>query len=828
MIDTAHSPTFPPNMSTSPLPHAKDSISSHVYFRSLPDSTTAILASPPASPPASPLTSAAPAVPHTASINAPSFVSAVSTATTPEESPILQPTGPTPSKTWHHSPRTSPAPSPDGLKARQRNHSLTPLSLPLAAGVSAMSDALNSQGQQQPQKTSLMRRVSKKLRRRTSSSAHDHDERSGPLIMRHRSDSFTGIGGGVGELGRMGTHHGMDIDDDDEEGAVVFDQLDGNNGEATARLRSGSTAAAPRSTTEGIMVPEVLQKGISLTRVTRKKKVARKFTLDVKNARVSWDPAKQSSRFYVDDIKEIRMGADARNYREEFQVHSEMEDRWATIIYAEPEQGGKLKTLHIIAPTVDIFKLWTTTLEKILRYRTEMMAGLAMQGEKSVDAHWRNYMASRDIITPPQSPRSERLGFEDVERLCRRLHVNCSRQFLKDRFKRADKDNSGYLNFAEFRRFVQLLKEREEIKTIWKSVVTDTEAGMTKKEFTAFLKDVQKVDVDADKAYINKVFRKFCRQSAKQRDGRQNTTGVTGMVRAAADHILHDSEETRMTMSAFSDFLLSSSYNPPLLISTAPESLDLSRPLNEYFISSSHNTYLLGRQVAGESSIEGYIRVLQHGCRCVEIDCWDGDDGRPIVTHGHTGTSEVYFTDVIAAIGKYAFLASPYPLILSLEVHCSLEQQIVMANILRNVLGEKLVVEPYMTNCMVLPSPQDLKHRVLVKVKGSAKHESSLLNSDFNAMAARSGGSVSSFPSSPPKQWVNSKGGSSSASSSGTSESDEDNLDGSKNKKKKPGTKIAPELGALGIYSRGQKFVNFSLPGGLPTAYLYIALRSWR
>ncbi|NXY42276.1 PLCH1 phosphodiesterase, partial [Ceuthmochares aereus] len=255
----------------------------------------------------------------------------------------------------------------------------------------------------------------------------------------------------------------------------------------------------------------------------------------------------------------------------------------------------------------------------------------------------------------------------------------------------ADTDeNQGTLNFEEFSVFYKMMSLRRDLYLLLLSY-SDKKDHLTVEELAQFLKVEQKMN-NVTPEYCLDIIQKF---EVSEENKKQNVLGIEGF--------------TNFMRSPACDI-----FNPL----HCEVHQDMDQPLCNYFIASSHNTYLTGDQLLSQSRVEMYARVLQDGCRCIEVDCWDGPDGEPVVHHGYTLTSKILFRDVAETVNKYAFIKNEFPVILSIENHCSIQQQKKIAQYLKDIFGDKLDLSSVTTeDSRQLPSPQELKGKILVKGK---------------------------------------------------------------------------------------------------------------
>ncbi|XP_026954675.1 1-phosphatidylinositol 4,5-bisphosphate phosphodiesterase delta-3 isoform X1 [Sagmatias obliquidens] len=353
---------------------------------------------------------------------------------------------------------------------------------------------------------------------------------------------------------------------------------------------------------------------------------------------------------------------------------------------------GRRKNLDLAAPTAEEAQRWVRGLAK-LRARLD-----AMSQRERLD-HWIHFYLHR-----ADSNQDSKMSFKEIKNLLRMVNVDMNDMYAYGLFKECDRSNNEWLEGPEIEEFLRRLLKRPELEEIFHRY-SGEDRVLSTPELLEFLED--QGEDDATLAHAQQLIHTYeLNETAKQHE--------------------------LMTLDGFMMYLLSpegAALNPAHTCVFQ----DMNQPLAHYFISSSHNTYLTDSQIGGPSSTEAYVRAFAQGCRCVELDCWEGPGGEPVIYHGHTLTSKILFRDVIQAVRDHAFTLSPYPVILSLENHCGLEQQAAMARHLHTILGDMLVTQLLDSqNPEELPSPEQLKGRVLVKGKRlpAARNEDGRILSD--------------------------------------------------------------------------------------------------
>uniref|UniRef100_A0A673A8L6 Phosphoinositide phospholipase C n=1 Tax=Sphaeramia orbicularis TaxID=375764 RepID=A0A673A8L6_9TELE len=376
------------------------------------------------------------------------------------------------------------------------------------------------------------------------------------------------------------------------------------------------------------------------------------------------------STFSVGDVEAVREGHQSEvllSIADEFPA-----DRCFTLVFR-----GRRGNLDLVAESAEEAQSWIRGMRKLIE-------NLENMGERERLDQWIS-----DWFKKADKNNDGRMNFKEVRDLLKMMNVDMNEHHAHRLFTMADKSQSGTLEDDEFVLFYKMLTQREDVLRVFQEYSADGQK-LSLRDLEDFLREEQLEGGDIQ-------------QQAKQLIERHEPSDAGPSLNA-------------MTFDGFLMYLGSaegSIFNPQ----QRGIFQDMSQPLCHYFISSSHNTYLMEDQLRGHSSVEGYIRALNRGCRCVEVDCWDGANGEPIVYHGHTFTSKILFKDVVNAVSNYAFKVSEYPVILSIENHCSVEQQRVMAHHLNHILGDKLLKSTLDGKAPIgLPSPEVTFKRGLSQV----------------------------------------------------------------------------------------------------------------
>ncbi|GCB72893.1 hypothetical protein scyTo_0006523 [Scyliorhinus torazame] len=471
---------------------------------------------------------------------------------------------------------------------------------------------------------------------------------------------------------------------------------------------------------EKSQLKRTLELGAVMTVFSLKKSQPERRTLQVimETQQLSWNRTADKIEGVLDlqEIKEIRFGKNSKDFE---QISKDLKDKYSddacfTVFYGT---DFVLNNLSLAANSKEEASKWLKGLEILYKETHAALTPLR------IESWLRKQFYSVD------STRRTSISLKELKVMLPQVNFKVpSMKFLKDKMGDTgnSKDDFTFEHFHQFYKNVMFESQK---------VILDT----FKVEGSVFI--LGRTDrLTASVLYLHD-FQRFLLHEQKE-----SWASDVKKVRELMTRSIYDTyRETKEPFFYVDEFLTYLFSRENTIWDTKYDAIcpqDMNNPLSHYWISSSHNTYLTGDQVRSDSSTEAYARCLRMGCRCIELDCWDGPDGKPIIYHGWTLTSKIKFDDVVDTIKAHAFVSSEYPIILSIEEHCTVEQQRHMATKFKETFGSMLITKQTEANAEQLPSPAQLTNKIIIKHKkleSQQETNTSTVYTSFKELEKKSG-----------------------------------------------------------------------------------------
>ncbi|XP_067867921.1 inactive phospholipase C-like protein 2 isoform X1 [Heterodontus francisci] len=410
----------------------------------------------------------------------------------------------------------------------------------------------------------------------------------------------------------------------------------------------------------------------------------RYFLLDADMQSLRWDPSKKESdkaKIDITSIKEVRTGKNTEMFRTNAIYDHISEDSAFSIIY-----GENYESLDLVANSGDVANIWVTGLRYLISYGKHTL-DMIESSHNNMRVSWLS-----SVFAAADTKDVGHISFNRAVQLVKNLNSGLKNTKIELKFKELHKAKEKVGTDVIKEELIEVYHElctRPEIYFLLVQFSSNKEF-LDSKDLMMFLEAEQGMPHVTEQVSMN-IIQKYEPSKEGQEKGWLSLDGFTKYLISPECHIF-DPEHKKVCQ-------------------------DMAQPVSHYYINASHNTYLIEDQFRGPSDITGYIRALKMGCRSIEVDAWDGPDNEPVIYTGHTMTSQIAFCSVIDVINKYAFVASEYPLILCLENHCSLKQQKVMIQHMKQTFEDKLYTKAPTVEDSYLPSPEVLKYKILLKAK---------------------------------------------------------------------------------------------------------------